>query len=89
VNEPVEPTTTPAPPRWKFAVIVLLGLYPTLIVVISLMSRLFDTPYLGLTITDWPAFLVRTLVTVLIVVPIMVWGAIPLLSRVLRSWLHP
>ncbi len=82
---PTEQSTRPPapPPRWKFAIIVLLGLYPLLIIMLPLMARLFDVPLVfGL------AFLVRTLITVLVVVPLMVWGAIPLLSRVLRNWLE-
>lgn len=87
---PTESATKPQgpPPKWKFAVIVLLGLYPLLILIIPLMGRIFDTPYLGVPIPFGPEFLVRTLITVLIVVPLMIWLAIPLLSRLLRPWLR-
>jgi uncharacterized protein len=71
------------PPKWKFAVVVLLGLYPLLIIVLPLLARVFGRP-----IDFGAAFLARTLLTVLIVVPLMVWGAIPLLSRLLHTWLH-
>ena len=71
------------PPKWKFAVIVLLGLYPLLIIIIPLIGRISGAP-----ISFGAEFLLRLLVTVLIVVPLMVWVAIPLLSKVLRSWLH-
>jgi hypothetical protein len=72
------------PPKWKFAVIVLLGLYPLLIIIIPLVGRaVYDLPF---TITT--QFMVRTLITVLIAVPLMVWVAIPMLSRVFRSWLQ-
>jgi hypothetical protein len=48
-----EPATKPPgpPPKWKFAVIVLLGLYPLLVIIIPLMGRVFDTPYLGVPIS--------------------------------------
>lgn len=87
--QPQRPTTEQStPPKWKFAVIVVLGLYPILILVIWLMGQIFGTAYLGVAVPHWPSFLVRTLVTVLIVVPIMVWGALPLLSRLLGPWLR-
>lgn len=89
MTEPVPAERTQGqPPRWKFAAIVVLGLYPILIFVIWLMGQIFGSLYLGVGIPHWPSFLVRTLVTVLIVVPIMVWGAIPLLQRVLGRWLR-
>jgi len=83
---PVEPKVKPPgpPPKWKFAVIVLLGLYPVLIIIIPVVGRVFyEVPF---TITT--EFLARTAITVLIAVPLMVWGAIPLLSRIFRSWLQ-
>ena len=87
---PTEPTTQQPgfPPRWKFAIVILLGLYPLLIIVLPVMGRIFDTPYLGVPITVGPEFLIRTLVTVLIVVPLMIWVAVPLLMRVFRGWLQ-
>jgi antibiotic biosynthesis monooxygenase (ABM) superfamily enzyme len=87
---PTERATQPAgpPPKWKFAVIVLLGLYPLLIIIIPLMGRVFDTPYLGVPVTIGPELLTRTLVTVLIVVPLMVWVAIPLVTKLLRPWVQ-
>ena len=79
-----KPSAPPGPPpKWKFAVIVLLGLYPLLIVIIPFMGWLFGSPF---TITG--QFLVRTLATVLVVVPLMVWIAIPLLSKLFRGWLQ-
>ena len=71
------------PPRWKFAVVILLGLYPLLILIIPLVGVVFGAPF-----TIGPTFLARTLVTVLIVVPLMVWVAVPLLMRLLGSWLR-
>ena len=86
-SEPAEAPPRPPgpPPKWKFAVIVLLGLYPLLIITIPLVGRVFyDLPFIITT-----QFMVRTLITVLIAVPLMVWGAIPLLTRLFRSWLQP
>lgn len=85
-SAPVDPKVKPPgpPPKWKFAVIVVLGLYPLLIIIIPLVGRVvYDVPF---TITT--QFLVRTAITVVIAVPLMVWGAIPLLSRIFRSWLQ-
>ncbi len=86
---PSEPAAKPPgpPPKWKFAVMVLLGLYPLLVIIIPLMGKMFDSPYLGAPIGIGPEFLVRTAVTVVIVVPLMIWVAIPLLSKLLGPWL--
>ena len=85
-----EPTMKPPgpPPRWKFAAIVLLAIYPLLLVVLPVMGRVFDTPYLGVPVPIGPEFFVRTFVTAVILVSLMVWIAIPLLTRLFRFWLQ-
>ena len=67
----------PAPPRWKTAVVILLALYPASLLVNGLL-----TPHLA----GWPLPL-RLLVPTVLIVPWMVWGGVPWLSRLLRGWL--
>ena len=66
-----------------------MAIYPLLLIVLPMMGVIFrDIPYLGVPITIGPEFFVRTLVTALILVSLMVWVAIPILSRIFRSWLQ-
>ena len=65
------------PPRWKTALVILLALYPASLLVNGLL-----TPHLA----AWPLPL-RLLVPTLLIVPWMVWGGVPWLSRLLRGWL--
>ena len=91
--EPAPPPKPPGPPgpppKWKFAIVALLAIYPLLLIVIPLMGRIFDTPYLGVPIAIGPEFFVRTFVTAVILVSLMVWVALPLLTRLFRPWLQP
>ena len=66
------------PPRWKFAVVVWLAIYP----LVTLFFGLFGSQIMA--INPLP---VRTLVITLVLVPLMVFGLIPLLQRLLRKWL--
>ncbi len=66
-----------APPRWKTAVIIWLGIYPTITTIIWLLS-----PF----IADFP-LPVKTLCLTLLAVPVMVWVMLPALQRMLRGWL--
>jgi hypothetical protein len=65
-------------PRWKMAILIWLGIYPTVTLVFWLLS-----PF----ITTFPLPL-KTLCVTLVVVPIMVWGILPNLQKLLRSWLQ-
>lgn len=76
------------PPKWKFAAVVLLAIYPLLLIVLPLMGRIFDTPYLGVPIAIGPEFFVRTFVTAVILVTLMVWVALPTLTKVFQPWLQ-
>lgn len=67
----------PAPPRWKTALVILLALYPASLLVNGLVS-----PHLA----GWPLPL-RVLVPTAVIVPWMVWGGVPWLSRLLGGWL--
>ncbi len=95
MTEPVSSESPEAPPRppgpppkWKFAIVVLLAIYPLLLIVLPLMGRLFDSPYLGVNIPIGPEFFVRTLATAVILVTLMVWVALPLLTRLFHPWLQ-
>jgi antibiotic biosynthesis monooxygenase (ABM) superfamily enzyme len=66
------------PPRWKFAVVVWLAIYPSLTLLVWLA---------GPEIAHWPLPL-RTLVFTVVLVPWMVFFALPMLQRLLGSWLR-
>lgn len=65
------------PPRWKTAAVIAVALYPA-----SLVVNLA----LGPLIADWPPAL-RVLVSVVLIVPWMVWLGVPWATRLLRRWL--
>ncbi|MCU0424006.1 MAG: hypothetical protein MUF71_00135 [Candidatus Kapabacteria bacterium] len=65
------------PPRWKTAIVIWLGIYPTITTVFFLLQ-----PF----VAEFPLPL-KTLCLTLIVVPIMVWVMLPLLQKVLKNWL--
>lgn len=73
-----EPAGTPAPPRWKTALVIALALFPA-----SLLLNWLVTPHL----TAWP-LPARILLSTVVIVPWMVWGGVPWLSRLLRRWLR-
>jgi antibiotic biosynthesis monooxygenase (ABM) superfamily enzyme len=66
------------PPKWKFAILVWLAIYPT----ITLVSFL-----IGDFIKKWPLPL-KTLVMTGILVPLMVFVLLPVLRKLLGKWLH-
>ncbi len=66
------------PPRWKFAIMVWLAIYPT----ITLVSFL-----IGDIIKSWPLPF-KTLLMTGILVPLMVFVLLPLLRKLLGDWLH-
>ncbi|WP_353147132.1 hypothetical protein [Flavobacterium sp.] len=66
------------PPKWKFAIIVWLAIYPT----ITLVSFL-----IGDIIKSWPLPF-KTLLMTGILVPLMVFILLPLLRKLLGNWLH-
>ncbi|MEM7518401.1 MAG: antibiotic biosynthesis monooxygenase [Planctomycetota bacterium] len=73
------PSERALPPRYKTAVLVLLGLYPLVLLLDVLLGPLLS----GL---PRP---VGLLISLLISVSIMVGGVLPLLTRMFRGWLHP
>lgn len=68
-----------APPRWKSALLLLVGLYPT-----SFLMPWLLTPILG----SSPAWLTKLLIMIVTIV-LMVWGVMPLLTRLFFGWLYP
>lgn len=67
----------PAPPRWKMAVVTLLGLFPLVLWVSpALLELLAPLPH--------P---LAVLIVVGVLVVLMTWGVMPALVRLLRSWL--
>jgi antibiotic biosynthesis monooxygenase (ABM) superfamily enzyme len=66
------------PSRWKMAVATLIGVYPT---------SLFLSATVGQAVQTWP-FLLRGLVFAACMVAMLTWVVMPLVTRVLRSWLH-
>lgn len=67
------------PPRWKMAVATALGVYPT-----SLL--LGET--IGRWIHSWP-IPIRSAVFAICMVALLTWVVMPLITRLLRPWLHP
>lgn len=62
----------------KRAIIIWLAIYPLItILMISLGEHLAPLP-----------LYIRTLVTTLIAVPVMVYALVPLLNKVFHSWLN-
>ena len=66
------------PPKWKFAIMVWLAIYPT-ITIVSFM--------IGDTIKSLPLPL-KTLLMTGILVPLMVFVLLPFLRKLLGDWLH-
>jgi antibiotic biosynthesis monooxygenase (ABM) superfamily enzyme len=66
------------PPKWKFAVMVWLAIYPT----ITFVSYL-----IGDIIKEWPLPL-KTLLMTGILVPTMVFVLLPILRKLLTNWLN-
>jgi antibiotic biosynthesis monooxygenase (ABM) superfamily enzyme len=64
-------------PRWKMAVMIWLGIYPTITLALWLLG-----PFLA----PLPLPL-KTLCLTLVVVPTMVFGVLPLLQKILSPWL--
>lgn len=70
---------TQPPPRWKSAVLVLVGLYPTVMVLRMLLRPVL----VGL-----PDAL-QVLLSLMISIVLMVWIVMPQLTRLFFRWLYP
>jgi uncharacterized protein len=64
-------------PTWKRALVMWLGIYPTITTVFYFLS-----PF----IQHFP-LLLKTLCLTLCVVPLMNWLILPFLQKILRGWL--
>ncbi|MFT4235492.1 MAG: antibiotic biosynthesis monooxygenase [Microbacterium sp.] len=69
-----------APPRWKQAVSIWCGFFPTNLVFTLLISL---APFWD----GWP-IPVRVLVSTLVLTPIMTFWVLPLITRLLQPWLQ-
>ena len=67
------------PPRWKMAVVTLLGVYP-----ISLLIGIGLSPYLKKLPLAVNLFIVSALI-----VACLTWAIMPLLTRLFKIWLNP
>ena len=78
------------PPKHKMAVLITLAIYPLLLIVIPTLGWLFgDFSYLAAPSNLSVEFFTRILITVLVVVPLMTWFAMPQLTKLFRPWLYP
>ena len=66
------------PPRWKMALATLLGVFPT-----SLLLAVT----VGAAVHDWP-LPARSLLVATCMVALLTWVVMPLVTRLLHSWLH-
>lgn len=66
------------PPRHKMVVVTLMALYPLISLVQFALIPL---------LSDWP-ILLRTLMTTILLVCFMTYGAMPLMTRMLSRWLY-
>jgi antibiotic biosynthesis monooxygenase (ABM) superfamily enzyme len=67
------------PPRWKMAVVTLIGVYPT---------SLFLSFTIGEATHSWPVA-VRSLVVAASMVALLTWVVMPSVTRLLHNWLNP
>ena len=73
------PSSPPAsPPRWKMALVTVLGVYPLSVLVPWLLGRLSGNP---------PPWLMALFVAIGIVI-LLTWAVMPVLVRMFRPWLH-
>lgn len=69
----------PLPARWKSALVVAAAFFPIMLIFDALvLPHLAGLHPVG-----------RAAAATLLVVPLLVWGAVPVLTRALRSWLYP
>ena len=65
--------------KWKIAILVWIAIYPTITILYLIFGDLFAR------ITPMP---IQTLVTTVIIVPLMVFFVMPLLEHLLKGWLN-
>ncbi|OUJ70592.1 antibiotic biosynthesis monooxygenase [Hymenobacter crusticola] len=67
-----------APPKWKIALVTMLGIYPTIMLVPKLLE-----PLVG----SWVPWLHSLAVTSVVMV-LMTWLVMPVLTHLFNRWLH-
>lgn len=77
---PVQQPIPAAPPRWKQAVTIWLGFFPTNLLATWLLGFV---PGFG----EWP-LIARVLLATLLLTPVMTYAVLPWVTRALRPWLH-
>ena len=77
MSHQTEPPRTPAPPRYKLALLTWAGAYTVITAILALLGPFMAT---------WP-LLLRTLLLSGLMVVAMTWLVIPSLTRLFRSWL--
>lgn len=76
--------TKSPPPRWKTGTVIAIALFP-----LSLLLNLLLIPFVPVPGIWGVDALIRVTITVAIIVPYMVYFAMPRLTKLLRNWLHP
>jgi uncharacterized protein len=71
--------TSVAPPSWKTALSVLVGLYPTVVILTIAISEIWKSASL------WQSLLLGNILSV----ALLTWVVMPIVTRVLRFWLSP
>ena len=77
---PIQQPIPAAPPRWKQAVAIWLGFFPTNLLASWLLG--FAPGF-----TDWP-LVVRVLLATVLLTPVMTYLVLPWVTRMLRPWLN-
>lgn len=77
---PIQQPIPAAPPRWKQAVTIWLGFFPT---------NLLATWLLGFVpgFSEWP-LIARVLLATVLLTPVMTYAVLPWVTRMLRPWLQ-
>jgi hypothetical protein len=66
-------------PKWKMAIVTLLGVFPTSLLLGETVGRWM---------VGWP-LLLRSFVFAALMVALLTWVVMPLLTRILRNWFYP
>ncbi|MFE1646404.1 antibiotic biosynthesis monooxygenase [Microbacterium sp. P01] len=77
---PIQQPIPSAPPRWKQAVTIWLGFFPTNLLASWLLGYVPG-------FTEWP-LVVRLLVSTVLLTPVMTYFVLPWVTRLLRPWLQ-
>lgn len=73
-----QPQTPKQPKKWKMALLIWFFIYPVITILFYLLSPIMS---------DWPPFL-RTLLLTLILVPLMVFVALPFIHKKFFAWIR-